>query len=316
MQFEVRRMHMRLPVLLVSAAMLVLAVPAPAQDSNVDGRVTKLEKEMRAVQRKVFPEGAGKFFEPEIKPDAPVSNTPKGASGSEVTDLLARVDALESQLAALTGQVEQQGNGMKAMEARLKALEGQVKTLAAEPAPIAATAEPKPAETKPVVQPKPATTQAAKPVAAPASKDKAREQAVAKIERPSTGNAFDDSYSYGYRLWEAKFYPEAQAQLEDTVKKFPGNKGLSRTRNLLGRAWLDDGRPSQAAKIFYENFKADENGERAPESLYFLGESFIAMEKPSDACGVFTQLAKQFPDESAGRLAARLATGRKKAKCS
>jgi TolA-binding protein len=304
---------MKLPVLFASAAMLLIAIPASAQNSNVDGRVTKLEKEMKAVQRKVFPDGAGKYFEPEIKPDAPINSGGKAASGSEVTDLIARVDALESQLAALTGQVEQQGNSMKAMEARLKALETEVKALAAQPVAIAP--EPKPADPKVVVAPKPATNTAPKPVVAATSKDKARELAVAKIERPSTGNAFDDSYSYGYRLWEAKFYPEAQAQLEETVKKFPGNSGLSRTRNLLGRAWLDDGRPSQAAKIFYENYKADEKGERAPESLYFLGEAFIAMDKPADACGVFAQLVKAFPEESAGRLAARLTAGRKKAKC-
>ena len=304
---------MKLSVLFASAALMVMVVPASAQDGNVDGRVTKLEKEMKAVQRKVFPDGAGKFFEPEIKPATPDNSGTKPASGSEVTDLIERVDALESQLAALTGQVEQQSNGMKAMEARLKALEAQVKTLTAEPV---ALADPKPMDPKPIAPVKPANTGTPKPVVAPAaSKDKARELAVAKIERPASGNAFDDSYSYGYRLWEAKFYPEAQAQLEETVKKFPGNSGLSRTRNLLGRAWLDDGRPSQAAKIFYENYKADEKGERAPESLYFLGEAFIAMDKPSDACGVFGQLVKAFPEESAGRLAARLTAGRKKAKC-
>ncbi len=306
---------MKRPILLAGVALLMLAIPVSAQDANVEGRVTKLEKEMKAVQRKVFPEGAGKFFEPEIKPETPVNSTSKLPSGTEVTDLIGRVDALETQLAALTGQVEQQGNSMKAMEARLKALEAEVKALAA--TPVAAVAEPKQADPPLATPAKTATVPPAKPVAAPqGNKDKARQTAVAKIERPSTGNAFDDSYSYGYRLWEAKFYPEAQAQLEETIKKFPGHSGLSRARNLLGRAWLDDGRPSQAAKIFYENYKTDEKGERAPESLYFLGEAFIAMDKPADACGVFAQLVKAFPGESAGRLATRLATARKKAKCS
>jgi TolA-binding protein len=308
---------MKLPIMFAGAALLALTVPAQAQDTNTEGRVSKLEKEMKAVQRKVFPDGAGKYFEPEIKAETPVKDGAKTGSGSEVTDLIARVDALESQLAALTGQVEQQSNGMKAMEARLKTMEAQIKTLSAENAAITPT---KTEETLPVTTtPKPVTT--TKPVApktttAATSKDKAREAAVAKIERPQTGNAFQDSYDYGYRLWEAKYYPEAQAQLEETVKKFPNNSGTSRARNLLGRAWLDDGRPSQAAKIFYENYKADAKGERAPESLYFLGESFIAMDKPADACDVFKQLDKAYPDIAAGRLAARLASARKKAKCS
>ena len=304
---------MKLRVLFAGAALLALAIPAVAQDPNVEGRVTKLEKELKAVQRKVFPDAAGKYFEPDIKTETATPNNTKTASGSEVTDLIGRVDALETQLAALTGQVEQHGNSMKAMEARLKAMEAEVKSLNANAA-AADAVEAKPVATQPVVSTqKPATV---RPPVATASKDKAREAAVAKIERPVSGNAFEDSYSYGYRLWEAKFYPEAQTQLEETVKKFPSHSGTSRARNLLGRAWLDDGRPSQAAKIFYENYKADAKGERAPESLYFLGESFIEMEKPADACDVFKQLDKAFPSEAAGRLAARLAAGRKKAKCS
>lgn len=301
---------MKLPALFASVALLVLAIPVVAQDANVDGRVTKLEKEMKAVQRKVFPDGAGKYFEPEIKPEDAVKDPSKAASGSEVTDLIARVDALESQLAALTGQVEQQGNSMKSMEARLKALESQIKTMAA-----SETATPKPDTAEPIPVSKPATP-TPKPVATPKpASDATRTAAVAKIEKPQTGDAFEDGYNYGYRLWEAKFYPEAQVQLEETVKKYPKHKRASFARNLLGRAWLDDGRPSQAAKIFYDNYKADAAGERAPESLYFLGESLIKMDKLTDACDVFGQLAKAYPAEVAGRLAPRVAEGRKKAKC-
>jgi TolA-binding protein len=304
---------MKIPLIFAGVALLALAPPAAAQEANVDGRVTKLEKEMKAVQRKVFPDGAGKYFEPEIKADDPVKDPSRAASGTEVTDLIARVDALESQLAALTGQVEQQGNAQKSLEARLKALEGKIKSMemieAEEPPPPVATPKPATATPKPAaVTPKPAT-------AAPKPASATRAAAVAKIEKPATGDAFEDSYAYGHRLWEAKFYPEAQVQLEETTKKFPKHKRASFARNLLGRAWLDDGRPSQAAKIFYDNYKADATGERAPDSLYFLGESLIAMEKPADACDVFGQLDKAYPDIAKGRLAPRVAEGRKKAKC-
>lgn len=305
---------MKLPLMLAGVAMLALAFPASAQDANVDGRVTKLEKEMKAVQRKVFPDGAGKYFEPEITSGDPVKDPSRTPSGTEVTDLIARVDALESQLAALTGQVEQQGNAQKSLETRLKALEGKVTTLAAVDTPVPATETigPKPvaAMPKPVAAtPKPATA-TPKPAASAT-----RAAAVAKIEKPATGDAFEDSYNYGHRLWEAKYYPEAQVQLEETVTKFPKHKRASFARNLLGRAWLDDGRPSQAAKIFYDNYKTDATGGRAPESLYFLGESLIAMEKPADACDVFGQLDKAYPDVAKGRLAPRMAEARKKAKC-
>jgi TolA-binding protein len=229
--------------------------------------------------------------------------------------LIARVDALEAQLATLTGQVETQGAGMKAMEERLKSLEGQVKSLNAAPVAVSsAPSEPKPAATpKPVTPTKPATAPA-KPATA-AKPTAARTAAVAAIERPISGDAFEDGYSYGYRLWEAKFFPEAQTQLQDTVTKYPKHKRVSFARNLLGRAWLDDGKPATAVKIFYDNYKLDPRGERAPESLYFLGDALTDLGKASEACEAFGQLATAYPSEASGRLAGRLAEGRKKAKC-
>jgi TolA-binding protein len=152
------------------------------------------------------------------------------------------------------------------------------------------------------------TTTPAKPTAA-------RTNAVAAIERPATGDAFEDGYSYGYRLWEGKFYPEAQVQLQDTVSKYPKHKRASYARNLLVRAWLDDGKPATAVKIFYDNYKNDPKGDRAPESLYFLGDALTDLGKAPEACEAYGQLASAYPSEATGRLASRLADGRKKAKC-
>src|SRR3546814_19217193 len=84
---------------------LAAAMPAAAQDNGIDKRVERLEKEMRAVQRSVFPGGSPTFFEGEIAPD----NTPgeRSRANAPVTDLTARVDAPESQLQTPPGQTEQ-----------------------------------------------------------------------------------------------------------------------------------------------------------------------------------------------------------------
>ncbi len=301
---------MKLRFALCAATAMALSTPVLAQDTNVEGRVTKLEKEMRSVQRQVFPGGAGKTFEPEIS----VSGTPKAntaaPSGTAVADLIARVDALEAQLATLTGQVEQQGNTQRSLDTRLKAVESQLRAQAAgaepvavvTPAPKTATPAPKPA-TKPVI-----IMPAGKPSAA-------RTAAVAAIGKPSSGDGFSDGYDYGYRLWEAKFYPEAQVQLDETVKKYPKHGRISYARNLLGRAWLDDKKPATAVKIFYDNYKLDPRGDRAPESLYFLGSALTDLGKTAEACEAFGQLATAYPVEAKDRLAARLASGRTRAKC-
>lgn len=297
---------------MISSAALALSTPALAQDANIDGRVGKLEKEMRAVQRQVFPNGAGKFGEPDIQsPTAPKTTT---SSTTATVDLTARVDALEAQLATLTGQVELQGNNMRGLEGRLKAIETQMAIQAApsvttvlpagSPAPAAITPTPKP---KPVV----ITSNAA----LTAKPNPARVAAVAAIDRPATGDAFEDGYNYGYRLWEAKFYPESQATLEETVAKFPKHKRASFARNLLGRAWLDDKKPATAVKVFYDNYKADPRGERAPESLFFLGSALTDLGKTAEACEAFGELAKAYPDAATGRLAERMASGKTRAKC-
>ncbi len=298
---------MNLRLALLGSVALTAAVPAASQNATVEGRVVKLEKEMRAVQREVFPNGAGKFFEPEIKAGDPKTAT-TNTSSTAVADLLARVDALETQLATLTGQVEQQGNSVRSIEARLKALEVGVKTeTAVSVTPVAAT-NPGPA-VKPTPKPVAATPPAAaKPTAA-------RTAAVAKIERPATGDAFDDGYNYGYRLWEAKFFPEAQVTLDETVKKYPKHARASYARNLLGRSWLDDKKPATAVKIFYDNYKNDPRGDRAPESLFFLGSALTDLNKSAEACEAFGELAKAYPDAATGRLAERLASGRTRAKC-
>ena len=301
-------MNYRLAI--ISSAALALSTPVIAQDANIDGRVGKLEKEMRAVQRQVFPNGAGKFVEPEIQ--SPTAPKPTAGSTSATADLTARVDALEAQLATLTGQVEQQGNNMRGLEGRLKAIEtqmtasqaAQTETIVPVATPTAAVTTPKP---KPVVAvAKPAVTGKPNP---------ARVAAVAAIERPATGDAFEDGYNYGYRLWEAKFYPESQATLEETVAKYPKHKRASYARNLLGRAWLDDKKPATAVKVFYDNYKADPRGDRAPESLFFLGSALTDLGKTAEACEAFGELAKAYPDAASSRLADRIESGKTRAKC-
>ena len=290
----------------------LLAVPAFAQDVNVEGRVVRLEKEMRAVQRKVFPEGAGKVFEPEIK--TPTATNPNATSSSSaVSDLITRVDALETQLATLTGTVERQGNSMRAMDARLKTAESQIKSQAeasSSEAQVSTPAVLSPIKAIPVADGKPPIIKP--PIARPSA---SRTAAVAAIGRPATGDGFEDGYSYGYRLWEAKFFPEAQVTLQDTVTKYPKHARRSFARNLLGRAWLDDKKPATAVKIFYDNYKTDPRGERAPESLYFLGHSLTDLGKSVEACEAYGQLQTAYPDAASGRLADRLSSGRSRAKC-
>lgn len=285
---------MKQAVLFLGTAIAALsAASAPtvlAQGNAVEKRVEKLEKEMRAVQRTVFPGGSPAFFEGEIAPNQAV---PPGqtASDTPVIQLTARVDALESQLQSLTGQSEQNAFKIRELEAAFSAYKAQMESRLAAPGAPAAEIS---GLTPPPVTRTPSTVNAAtasKPTTAAASNSNAARLALVKqIEVPATGNDVEDGYNYGYRLWEAKLYPEAQTQLKEVAEKWPNHRMASYAQNLLGRAYLDDGKPSLAAVAFYNNYKDRPDGARAPHSLMYMGVSLIQLNRKADACKAFAEL--------------------------
>ncbi|AQR75019.1 tol-pal system YbgF family protein [Sphingomonas sp. LM7] len=291
---------------------------AHAQSSAVEGRVDRLEREMRAVQRKVFPGGAGQTIEPQIVPETN-TNIPGTPSGSAIADVTQRVAALENQVTSMTGQVEQDQYRLRQLEdafnaykrstdARLKALEEGASSVGGSTPVIAPVdlGETRPTRpTRPpveeVVAPKPTGTRA---------------QQVAAVAKPSSGDPAEDGYTYGYRLWQAKLYPEARRELEGVVTKYPTHRRASFSQNLLGRAYLDAGAPSLAAVAFYENYKKNPNGERAPDSLYYLAQALTKLKKPAgEVCKVYTELDQLYGARLSAEMKAGVAEGRVAQKC-
>jgi TolA-binding protein len=125
---------------------------------------------------------------------------------------------------------------------------------------------------------------------------------VRAIVKPQTNDRGDDEYSYGYRLWDAKFYPEAEQQLQMFIEKYPKHDRISWARNLLGRAYLDDGNPAEAAKWFLQNYQADKRGDRAPDSLLYLAVSMKQLKDTKRACIALAEFSETYPAEAAGRL--------------
>ena len=293
-------------LLLGAPAMVALVPAAAAQNVAIDVRVDRLEKEMRAVQRKVFPAGAP--LEAEINRPSTPAVPPGTPSSSPVADLTARVAALESQLASMTGQVEENNFKIRQLEEAFNKYKAEAQSRAevvtpppvrpAVPSTDAAPADPKP---------QPGTNGGA---------TEARKLAVAAIERPSSGDAAADAYSYGYRLWDAKFYPEAQAQLKATVEKYGNAPVASRAANLLGRAYLDDGKPALASVTFYDNYQKRPKGDRAADSLAYLGEALIQLKKPADACKVYAELEQVYGSTMSASQRGMMTKGRTRANCS
>jgi len=286
------RIHLLGLVLLAGVAM-----PASAQRAlPLDQRVSRIEQELRAVQRRVFPNGNAQFVEPEI--GAQPGAAPGGNfSGDALSNLSARVDAIEAQLRTLTGQIEESTHRSSAVEdqvARLRAeLSGRIERLeaparpAVEPPP-AAPSRPRPAEPGPDAAP-------ARP--APSSPDDA-----------------EGAYSAGFRLWDQHHYAEAQTALEAAATRFPSTRWTSWIRNLQGRAYLDDNKPATAARILLANYQDNPHGERAADSLYYLGQALTRLNRRPEACRVYDELARVYP-EMRDEIRRRLPQGRTDAHC-
>ena len=261
------------------------AMPAFAQTrDSADRRIDRLEQELRAVQRRVFPDGRSQSVDPEIDPARPGTTEP-GISGDALNNLIERVDGLEVQLRALTAQIEEQGNRNRQLEqeigrlrsdlgGRIERLEQQTGAVAGPPERVTA-----PPPSRPTRRETPAPSDPVPPPLETGGVDPAEE-----------------AYNAGFRLWEARRFGEAQTALEASATRHAGSRWVSWMRNLAGRAYLDENRPATAARIFLANYQENPRGERAADSLYFLGQSLTRLDRRAEACRVYDELAQVYPN--------------------
>lgn len=310
-------------LLLAGVAMTVVPSPAAAQD---DARLRRIEGELRALQRAVFPGGDGRYFTPEVDTSQPQQQpqTPAATpSTSALTDVLARLDALEAQLAGLTARSEENANKLAQIETELReAREARAAEVAVAPPPTGVISVPtgsRPSTATPTPTPASTTARPSTPTPTPASTaarpSAARLAAVQAIAKPATDDPGDDEYTYGYRLWEAGYFPEARQQLSLYLQKYPSHSKVSYGRNLLGRAFLDDGQPREAATYFLENYQKDKNGARAGDSLLFLSEAMVGIGDTSRACIALAEFSETYPALATGRLKEQYDRDRGKVTC-
>ena len=300
-------------------------VPVTAAAQSDEARLRRIESELRALQRAVFPGGDGRFFTPEVdtsQPQQPVQ-TVGTPSNSALTDALARLDALEAQLARITARNDENATALAQLQATLAdaiaAAAPPAEVAVVPPVGIIPTPTPAPAPVRtPAPTPAPAASNRPTPTPAPAPAARpsaARVAAVQAIAKPQTDDAGDDEYTYGFRLWEAGYFPEAQQQLALFLEKYPRHARSSYGRNLLGRAYMDNGQPREAATHFFENYQNDKQGARAGDSLLFLAEAMTTLNDTNRACIALAEFSETYPALATGRLKEQYDRDRSKVTC-
>lgn len=294
----------------VLASVTALPVAAQAVDvGKLDRRVGKLESEMRAVQRKVFPGGDARFFEPEIPAQAAVPEPAPAAAPATtpIADLSARVDALESSVRGLTGQIEAIEYKLRQLEDGQRRLKGDVEfrlNKLESPGENPGGAAPGDA---PAAVPAAAPPTTAAPT--PATKPAAVTPATAP---PATADA---AWALAYPKVTGRDWPAVESLMGKFVADWPKSTRVGQARYWIGRSHAARGQHAQAAQAFLEVYQTTPRASAAPDALIGLAGSLNAMAKPQKACEVLGELDTAYGAKLTDTQKADAGRQRTRAKC-
>jgi TolA-binding protein len=263
----------------LSSIALAQRQPPPSPEQRID----RLERQIQQMQRQVFPKGrpadtAGFAAEP-------------AATQSSVISLDQRLDALERQVADLVRLSEENGNRLRNVEGgltqlkadqdqRIGALEQRMSAASAVPVETpAAIGPPATAPTRPKTTP-PKTSTSTPPAGGPES---------GSATTPAD-DAGEEAYSQGFHQWEDGQYDQAISTLKAFTAAYPRHRRVSFANNLIGRAMLDKGDARGAANALLANYRTNPAGERAPDSLFYLGQALMKLGQPGQACKAYAEL--------------------------
>jgi len=292
---------------LSASAALAQRQPPPTPEQRLD----RLERQVQQVQRQVFPKGRP-------ADTAGFSDEPAATQSSVVT-LDQRLDALERQVADMLRQSEENGHRLQTIESdfgrfrsdqeqRLSTLEQRVSD-AATAAAAAPPAETPPAATAKTVTKSPST----KPkVEAPVTTT----AAAGDSATVGTSDPGEDAYTEGFHLWEAGNYDQAITTLRAFTAAYPKHRRASYANNLIGRALLDKGDARAAAQALLANYRNNPRGERAPDSLFYLGQALMKLGQPGQACKAYAELDAVYGASIRPDLKKLEADGKTQAQCS
>lgn len=307
-------MATRLHFTVAVAALAIGASPVLAQQrvETPEQRIERLERQLRQVQRQVFPKG-------QPADTAGFSDEP-AATQSSFRNLADRLNGLERQLADVLRQSEENGHKVAMMEAELARLrtdqEQRLGALERAAAAAAATAAQVPAPAIATT-----ATSSGPPVSVRTPGGGASvAQPINAVPGPAALPAADDpaelAYDEGYQLWRSGKYDQAITSLRAFTSAYPKHRRASWANNLAGRALLDKGEPRAAAEALLANYRGNPKGERAPDSLYYLGQSLIQLKQPEQACKAYSELESVYGATLRAELKRLLPAAKADARCS
>lgn len=284
------------------ALMPASSVMAQRQQPSPEQRLERLEKQVQQVQRQVFPKGRP-------ADTAGFSDDP-AASQSSVITLDQRLDALERQTSEILRQAEENNNRLRTIERdNVRARSEQEQRIAAFEQRLSEAATSVPAVSAPAdavptgAKPRPATALPSTIAGSPPN-------------GAALGDPGEDAYSEGFRLFEQGQYDAAITSLRAFTSAYPKHRRVSFANNLIGRSLLDKGQPRVAAEALLANYRNLPSGERAADSLYYLGQAQMKLGQPGQACRAYSEAEAIYGAKMRAELKKMVADAKLQASCS
>jgi tol-pal system protein YbgF len=332
---------------LLAMITLVAAPTALAQDATTQERLDRLERDLSMLQRQVYRGGDG---EPSAAAGA--------GSGDAAVDLQVRMDRLEQQMRDLTGRVEDETNQVEQLRQRLEQINSDMQVGLGQgqgqqpPAPQRAAGGPAMAATEPqaMADPEAMPSYGGPPPPAASPPDQSADYGTLTPPgvRPAppgeTGSyqpypgptrltpqqasaasggslrppgretmpsgSVSAQYNAAFGLLRRADYPAAEQALRGFVQQHPNSPLAGNAQYWLGESFYARGRYSEAAAAFADGYKRYPRGGKAADGLLQLGMSLARADQKHNACIALMELDHEFPH--AGSVIKTRATQEKK----
>lgn len=195
----------------------------------------------------------------------------------------ARIDGLETQIRALTAQLEQIADQVRALDGRRGSLPSGGTSIATAPQQSSRFGS---------------TTVTTDPIGSLLAENSGQlppPQRQAAVAVSSDPDAPKRVYESAYASLLQQDYGVAEAGFDDFLKRYPGDPLASNAQYWLGESYFVRGQFKPAAAAFLKGYQTYAKSSKAPDSLLKLAMSLDRLGQRDAACSSYAELASRFP---------------------
>lgn len=260
----------------MATAMFILTIDTSSAQSTRQ-RLTAIEKQLNALQRRVFTPGSRFESGDDAGGDGVTSSSldvPVGAEGGLMAEINIRISELETQIRQMTGQLEEANFKVNQLTRQLETMQKdndfRFRELENGRGGIGggmAAAGSSGASTAPAASGAPAGTP-------------------------------KEKYDYAYGLVSNANYAEAELNFLEFLEQYPEDELAGNAQYWLGQTYYARGNYNDATRTFLEGMSKYPESPKAPAYLLKVGMSLNLLGEKKDACDVFRELSTRYPEST------------------